>query len=142
VTQGPILNGEECVLLNKIILKLRPIHQIHPPKISIHQIHPPKISFFAQSIQHHQILASASAPLSHQRLSLSHRLIIVSEDAGETAALGGVSHSLTIVLNMGWLRLAGSLKLWVSFAKEPCKRDYILQDRTLILRSLLIVATP
>ena len=27
-------------------------------------------------------------------------------------------------------------------AKEPCKRDYILQNRPIILRSLLIVATP
>jgi len=42
----------------------------------------------------------------------------------------------------GWLRLVGSLKLQVSFAKEPCKRDNILQERTIILRSLLIVATP
>jgi len=24
---------------------------------------------------------------------------------------------------MGWLWLVGSIKLWVSFAKEPCKRD-------------------
>jgi len=29
-----------------------------------------------------------------------------------------------------------------SFAKEPYKRDYILQKRLIILRSLLIVATP
>ena len=43
---------------------------------------------------------------------------------------------------MGWLRLVGSLKLYVSFAKEPYKRDYILQKRPTILRSLLIVATP
>jgi len=43
---------------------------------------------------------------------------------------------------MGWLRLVGSLKLWVAFAKEPYKRDYILQKRPIILRSLLIVATP
>jgi len=28
---------------------------------------------------------------------------------------------------MGWLRLVGSLKLYVSFAKEPHKRDDILQ---------------
>ena len=41
---------------------------------------------------------------------------------------------------MGWLRSVGSLKLWVSFAKEPYKRDYILQKRPTILRSLLIVA--
>jgi len=42
----------------------------------------------------------------------------------------------------GWLRLVGSLKLYVSFAKEPNKRDYILQKIPIILRSLLIVATP
>jgi len=44
--------------------------------------------------------------------------------------------------NMGWLTLVGSLILWVSFAKEPYQRDYILQKRPMILRSLLIVATP
>ena len=43
---------------------------------------------------------------------------------------------------MGWLRLVGSLKLWVPFATEPYKRDNILQKRPVILRSLLIVATP
>jgi len=43
---------------------------------------------------------------------------------------------------MGWLRLVGSLKTQVSFAKQPCKRDNILQKRPTILWSLLIVATP
>jgi hypothetical protein len=43
---------------------------------------------------------------------------------------------------MGWLRLVGSLKLQVYFAKEPYQRDDILQKRPVILRSLLIVATP
>jgi len=43
---------------------------------------------------------------------------------------------------MGWLKLAGSLKLYVTFAKEPCRKDYILQKRPIILRSLLIEATP
>ena len=46
------------------------------------------------------------------------------------------------LLYMGWLRLVGSLRLKVSFAKEPHKRDYILQKRPIMLRSLLIVATP
>ena len=46
------------------------------------------------------------------------------------------------VETMGWLRLVGSLKLQVSFAKEPYKRDDILQKRPIILRGLLIVATP
>ena len=44
--------------------------------------------------------------------------------------------------DMGWLRLVGSLKLQVSFAKEPYTRDDILQKRPIILRSLLIEATP
>jgi len=44
--------------------------------------------------------------------------------------------------HMGWLQLVGSLKLKVSFAKEPYKTDDILQKRPTILRSLLIVATP
>jgi len=43
---------------------------------------------------------------------------------------------------MGWLRLVGSLQLYVSFAKEPDKRDDSLQKRHMILRSLLLVATP
>jgi len=43
--------------------------------------------------------------------------------------------------DIGWLWLVGSLKLKVSFAKEPYKRDCILQKRPVILRSLLIVAT-
>ena len=42
---------------------------------------------------------------------------------------------------MRWLRLVGPLKLWVSFATEPYKRDDILQKRPMILRSLLIVTT-
>ena len=41
-----------------------------------------------------------------------------------------VHTSLCKLLDMGWLRLAGSLKLQVSFAKEPYKRDYILQKKT------------
>ena len=46
------------------------------------------------------------------------------------------------IIHMGWLRLVGSLKLYVSFAKELYKRDDILQKRPIILRSLLVVATP
>jgi len=57
---------------------------------------------------------------------------------------GRVSASLvyfTAWYRMGWLRLVGSLKLQVSFAKEPYKRDGILQKRPIILWSLLIIAT-
>jgi len=43
---------------------------------------------------------------------------------------------------MGWLWWVGSFKLQVSFAKEPYNRDYILQKRPVIWRSLLIVANP
>jgi len=41
---------------------------------------------------------------------------------------------------MGWLWLVGSIKLQV-FAKEPYKRDNILQKRTIISSILLTVAT-
>jgi len=37
---------------------------------------------------------------------------------------------------MRWLRLVGSLKTQVSFAKQPYKRDDILPKRPIILRSL------
>jgi hypothetical protein len=45
-------------------------------------------------------------------------------------------------IGMGWLHVVSSIKLQVSFAKEPYERDDILQKRPIILRSLLIVATP
>jgi len=43
---------------------------------------------------------------------------------------------------LGWLQLVGSIKLLVSCAKEPYKRDNILQKRPIILSILLTVATP
>jgi len=45
-------------------------------------------------------------------------------------------------MNMGWLWFVGSIKLKVSFAKEPYKKDYILQKRPIISSILLTVATP
>ena len=42
----------------------------------------------------------------------------------------------------GVVTISGLLKLKVSFAKEAYKRDYILQKRPILLRSLLIVAAP
>ena len=47
---------------------------------------------------------------------------------------------LSLFPHMGWLRFAGSLKSQISFAKKQHKRDYILQKRPIISRSLLIVA--
>jgi len=47
-----------------------------------------------------------------------------------------------ILLALGWLQVVGALKLYVSFEKKPYKTDDILQKRPVILRSLLIVATP
>ena len=37
-----------------------------------------------------------------------------------------------VLASMGWLRLGGSIKLQVSSAKEPYKRDNILQKRPII----------
>jgi len=43
---------------------------------------------------------------------------------------------------MGWLRLVGSLELQISFAEYSLFHRALLQKRRIILRSLLIVATP
>jgi len=43
---------------------------------------------------------------------------------------------------MGWLRLVGSLKIYVSFAEYSLFYRALLQKRPIILRSLLIVVTP
>ena len=45
-------------------------------------------------------------------------------------------------VTMGWLRLVGSLKLQVSFAEYSLFYRALLQKRPIVLRSLLIVATP
>jgi len=44
--------------------------------------------------------------------------------------------------HMRWRKSIGSIELQVSFAKEPYKREDILQKRPMILSSLLTVATP
>jgi len=44
--------------------------------------------------------------------------------------------------HMGWLWLVGSLKIWVSFAEYSIFYRVLLQKRPIILRSLIIVATP
>ena len=43
---------------------------------------------------------------------------------------------------MGWLRLVGSIELSVSFAEYRLFYRALLQKRRIILRSLLIEATP
>jgi len=47
-----------------------------------------------------------------------------------------------VFLYIGWLRFVGSLKLYVSFAEDRLFDMALLQKRLIILRSLLIVATP
>jgi len=44
--------------------------------------------------------------------------------------------------HVGWLQLVGSLKLYVSFAEYHLFYRALLQKRLIILRSLLIEATP
>jgi len=45
-------------------------------------------------------------------------------------------------LTMGWLRLIGSFKLYVSSAEYRLFYRALLQKRPMILRSLLVEATP
>jgi len=57
-------------------------------------------------------------------------------------AIGISRHSREFSGAMGWLWLVGLINLYVSFAKEPYKRDNILQQRPVNLSILLTVATP
>jgi len=43
---------------------------------------------------------------------------------------------------MGWLRFVGSLKIYVFFAEYPLFYRALLQKRPMVLRSLLVEATP
>ena len=52
-----------------------------------------------------------------------------------------VGSAFDCISGMGWLRLVGSFKLWVSFAEYRLFYRVFLQKRPMILRSLLIVAT-
>ena len=52
------------------------------------------------------------------------------------------SASQVMYITIRWLHVINSLKSQVSFAKKPYTRDVILPKRPMILRSLLIVATP
>jgi len=83
--------------------------------------------------------------LSATPMHLSH-LLLVLKDHLVRRSTHELSHDASIssptCATMGCLRLVGSLKLQISFAKEPCQRDDILQKSHVILRSLLIVATP
>ena len=56
--------------------------------------------------------------------------------------ISSIIYIYTPFTTMGWLWLVGSMKLLVSFAKEPYKRDNILQKRPIILSILLTIATP
>jgi len=61
-------------------------------------------------------------------------------DILSTNGLRGTTYSN--VWHMGWLRLVGALKLYVSFAEYSLFYRALLQKRLIILRSPLIVATP
>jgi len=51
-------------------------------------------------------------------------------------------HICIVYLRMGWLRLVGSLKVQVSLTEYRLFYRVLLQKRPIILRSLIIVATP
>jgi len=55
---------------------------------------------------------------------------------------GSLTFHNSLTFNMGWLRLVGSLKLKVSFAEHRLFYRALLQKRPIILKSLLIEATP
>jgi len=75
----------------------------------------------------------------------THVVITYIEGSDHKTTNGDSNTEQVAALNtrvMGWLRLVGSIKLQVSYAKEPYKRDDILEKRPIISSILLTVATP
>jgi len=68
------------------------------------------------------------------RISLQHYKIF------KAVSIFCVKHRFTTY--MGWLRLVGSFKLWISFAEYSLFYRALLLKRPIISRSLLIEATP
>jgi len=75
---------------------------------------------------------SLGYPLSIKTLLSNYNVLPPKQSLG---AVRGIS-------DMGWLRLVGSLKLQVSFAEYSLFYWALLQKRSIILRNLLIEATP
>jgi len=69
--------------------------------------------------------------LLQKRPVILRSLLIVG--SGRVSGLSLSPFKRVLDFGMGWLRLVGFLKLQVSFAKEPYKRDHILQKRPVIL---------
>ena len=83
------------------------------------------------------------------RVSVSHHLSMCIHMRGSGTRVCvrvSVSHHISLCIHMdirmGCLRVVGSLKLYVSFAEYHLFYRALLQKRPMILRSLLIVATP
>ena len=104
-----------------------PTNRSHPILESLHT------NSFHSSIQAHTIISAYTSSHVPTYIKSMHQLQYA------------LSISDRVYLNTfiwGWLWIVGSFKIYVSFAKEPYKRDYILKKRPVFLRSLLIIATP
>jgi len=112
----------------------------HSLSFSLSHTHTCACAFFLSRILSFTLSAALLILLYWPLLTYTYTLQFSCDIFRATGAIWSIYHP--IYPSMGWLRLVGSLKCWVSFAKEPHKRDDILQKRPIILRSLLIVATP
>jgi len=97
--------------------------------------------FYRALLQKRPIILRSLTKRSHPTYELDEGVIRIEERTqSESVFSDRCFHTSSSY--MRWLRLVGSFKLKVFFAKEPYNRDYILQKRLIILRSLRIVATP
>ena len=107
-------------------------HGTSPSKITSHDTYVPYVIY--------EYRLFYRALLQKRPIILSWHICLICERFMNLKSQKSTTGSIT--WDIRWLRLVGLWKLQVSFAKEPCKRDDILQKRPIILRSLLIEATP
>jgi len=96
----------------------------HPQSVSVYQCHELSTSSKCHELHAGPIIARTGAPQHNWEALLVPTL------------------NTEGFLGMVWLRWVGALKLYVSFAEYSLFYTALLQKRHIILRSLLIVATP
>ena len=69
----------------------------------------------------------------------SHFFQLILFIPGRMATFVSGQSEVSPYVHIKWLRLVSSPKTKVSFAKEPYRKDYILQKRLVFLRSELII---
>jgi len=102
----------------------------------------PKVAHYSGVLRDDSMLAKRASELAAIRRQDAGNLKFLKFSLAKNQISQTISARVKPFAAMGWLRSVGSLKLQVAFAEYRLFYRALLQKRRIILRSLLIVATP